>query len=390
MSTYELVNLEQDNNILNEKHIEYKNEFNSEIENDYKNSKNSKNIKILIDPTKPYVYKNEINNLVGYEYDILKEFIKENKLKPEITYLDEKNKTESNEYYLNEVAIGNYDIFIGGWSFFEKRKEALDFSFPLHNDSNAVFFKSTNNVSTNYYWNITIFILQFLIIIIIFGFLLSIIHYVTSSYKTTFKESLWRTWAALLGEPGLGVNPTKFNDEVQKASLSNLTVRALIIFMSALFGVYLSAYVTSERVIESGKGLPFEYLKDLKNKSIILIKDSGSHDTLKGYADEYNINIIPVEGSYTGKTLIDFYNKNNTKMDIHGIFMAIEIFEQDNKNEFKKGSIPFPKGIGGALFNKNRQDLKLKFNETYFKLRSKDYIQRLCNHYFIRRNICPQ
>ena len=95
-----------------------------------------------------------------------------------------------------------------------------------------------------------IVIFQFIGIILILGIFLAFVHYKTSNFKTTFKESLWRVWSALLGEPGLGVNPTKFNDNVGKASTINLGLRALLVLLSALFGIYLGAIITSERVKE--------------------------------------------------------------------------------------------------------------------------------------------
>jgi len=236
-------------------------------------------------------------------------------------------------------------------------------------------------------------ILEIIVLILLIGFFIAFIHIYTSNFKTTFKESLWRVWSALLGEPGLGVNPTKFNDNVAKASTLNLGVRALLILLSALFGIYITSLVTSERLADISKNRPFEKIENLIGKNILVIGERNDEYLLRRYQKLYDFKITVIkEGEGNDyETLKTYYLENKDKLKLDGFFETSEEFYYFNKDDtIVKGDIVLEKGLISAAFNKKNTNLLIKFNKTIGMLREKKYIHELCEKYFKNEDVCIQ
>lgn len=354
-----------------------------------------KKIKICLIESPPFIFKDPLGNKTGFEYDIIDFFVKENNLDVEYYYIDTANKTKSYNEYIEDLADGKYDILAGNFTQTSERDLLVNFSNPLFLDIVSIFYKSGSNTDfTNYYYKILIVIFQFIGIILILGIFLAFVHYKTSNFKTTFKESLWRVWSALLGEPGLGVNPTKFNDNVGKASTINLGLRALLVLLSALFGIYLGAIITSERVTEVIKTANFSSSKDLLNKKIMVLDGSSDMELLKEYVNSHKVKLISIQKTEKSdyETLTEYYFKNKDTQKIDGLVQSGERFQSsDIDNIFTKGSLMFKKNIGAVAFNKNKKVLLDLFNKTILKLRDNNSIRELCEKYFKDpTNICLQ
>ena len=381
--------------------FKYENEANLKKNKLHKNDKGkddsiikNKKVKIGLLEAQPYIMKDSLNNTKGFEYDILKEFIKQHNIDAELIYMKGSEQTKSYNEYIEDLADGKYDILIGNISQTYERTKIINYSQPLAVDVLSLFYKNTETTTSNQYiYKMFITILEIIGLILLVGFFISFIHYYSSNFKTTFKESLWRVWSALLGEPGLGVNPTKFNNNVAKASTLNLGVRALLILLSALFGIYLTSIVTSERLADISKNKPYQKLEQIIGKNILVIGDRFDEDLLRRYQKTYNFKIITIEEGDGNdyETLKNYYLQNKSKLKLDGFFMTSEVFYFFNKdNTIAKGDIILEKGLISAAFNKNRVSLMHKFNKTIGMLREKKYVHELCKNYFKNPDVCVQ
>ena len=351
----------------------------------------NKKVKIGLLPTEPYIMKDSLNNIEGFEYEIVREFIKHHNIDDETIYI--KSGKSWNEY-IQDLADGEYDMLIGVISQSYERTKIINFSQPLAVDILSIFYKKDNeNTSAKYVYKMLITILEIVGLILLVGFFIAFIHYYSSNFKTTFKESLWRVWSALLGEPGLGVNPTKFNDNVAKASTLNLGVRALLILLSALFGIYITSLVTSERLADISKNRPFEKIENLIGKNILVIGERNDEYLLRRYQKLYDFKITVIkEGEGNDyETLKTYYLENKDKLKLDGFFETSEEFYYFNKDDtIVKGDIVLEKGLISAAFNKKNTNLLIKFNKTIGMLREKKYIHELCGKYFKNQDVCIQ
>jgi len=350
----------------------------------------NKQIVIGMVESPPYIYKDKLGNFTGFEYDILKEFVKEHKLNVDYKYIPIEGRTESYNDFIDLLINGKYDMLIGNISRSYERSKKILYSQPTSIELLSFFYKKKHELSNAYYYNILITILKVLAVILFVGFLISFIHFKTSNFKITYKESLWRVWSALLGEPGLGVNPTKFNNNVSNASTSNLTIRGFTIFLSALFGIYLTSLVTSERLADLTKNKPFSKISDLSNKHILVNADSYDDDLIRRYKDTYNLKISTssseVDNYYT--TLTNKYLQDET---IDAFFMTSEEFYYyDKTNIYRKGSLILERGVTSFVFNKKFILLSQKFNVTLSRLRKEKHLKELCSIYFKNPDVCIQ
>jgi len=383
--------------------FKYENEHHLKEKKEKKQKKNISNEDTIISNRKvkiglleayPYIMKDSLNNTKGFEYEILQEFIKEHNIDAELIYMKGSEQNKSYNEYIQDLADGKYDMLIGNISQTYERTKIINYSQPLAVDVLSIFHKNVStSTSINYIYKMIKTILQVLVIILITGFFIAFIHHSTSNFKTTFKESVWRVWSALLGEPGLGVNPTKFNDNVAKASNLNLGIRAFMIFLSALFGIYLTSLVTSERLADISKNKPFQKLDQIIGKNILVIGDRYDEDLLRRYQKTYEFKITTIkEGDGNDyQTLKDYYLENKEKLKLDGFFMTSETFFYFNKdNTIEKGDIILEKGLISAAFNKKRTTLLHKFNKTVGYLREKKHVHYLCETYFKNEDVCIQ
>ena len=351
----------------------------------------NKKVKIGLLEGQPYIMKDSLNNIEGFEYEIVREFIKHHNIDDETIYI--KSGKSWNEY-IQDLADGEYDMLIGVISQSYERTKIVNFSQPLALDILSFFYKNDgSSISTSYAYRMFITILEIIVLILLIGFFIAFIHFYTSNFKTTFKESLWRVWSALLGEPGLGVNPTKFNDNVANASTANLGIRALLILLSALFGIYITSLVTSERLADISKNKPFEKIENLIGKNILVIGDRNDEDLLRRYQKLYDFKITVIkEGEGNDyETLKNYYLENKDKLKLDGFFETSEEFYYFNKDDtIVKGNIVLEKGLISAAFNKKNTNLLIKFNKTIGMLREKKYIHELCGKYFKNQDVCIQ
>jgi ABC-type amino acid transport substrate-binding protein len=350
----------------------------------------NKQIVIGMIESPPYIYKDKLGNYTGYEYELIKEFVKENKLNVNYQYISIKGRTQTYNDFIDLVTKGKYDILCGNISRSHERSKRIIYSQPTSLEHVSFYFKKNREISYAYYYNITITILKVLSVILFAGLLISFIHFKTSNFKITYKESLWRVWSALLGEPGLGVNPTKFNDNVSKASTSNLTIRGFIIFLSALFGIYLTSLVTSERLADAIKNKPFSKINDLLNKHIVVYADGYDEELLRMYEDTYKLKISTGESD-----IVDRYTLLTRKFlqdkTIDAFFMSSEEFYYyDKSNMYEKGSLVLERGVTSVVFNKKFILLSQKFNVTLSRLRKEKYLKDLCGIYFKNADVCIQ
>lgn len=350
--------------------------------------KNTINVCLVHSP--PFVYKDSLGNYKGIEYDVFNSFAKKEKLNVNYIYLSSANVSYND--LIDDVANGKYDVFIGNVGFNAARAQKVIYGQPISMDYNSfIYYDKDNKYSIGRYHilNILFFILKLLSAILLVSFIIAIFHYMSSPFKTTFKQSLWRVAAALFGEPGLGVEPNKFNSNINKMSSNSLILRALIIFLSSLIGIYLtasiSAYEVSRRLEEK-----YTDKADLNGKTILCLKGNIAETELIPYSKKYNFKILAVRGdekeyANAHDEIIGLFYKYKDQAD--GIYQPTEsfLFYHDNDEEdtnFKISEIYFEQVVTGLVFNKKHLDMSLKYNHHLFHLRDINVMSKLCKTYF--------
>lgn len=350
------------------------------------NANNSINVCLVESP--PFVYKDELGNFRGIEYDVFNSFAKEEKLNVNYTFL-----TGSNIAYndiIDEVANGKYDIFIGNIGQNATRAKKVIYGQPISMDFNSFIYydgDSGYKIGNLNILDTLIFILKLLIIILLVSFIISIFHYITSPFKTTFKESLWRVSSALFGEPGLGVEPEKFNANIGKMTSNSLILRTFVVFLSSIIGIYLTASISAHEV---SKGLKKKYSKksDLHGKTILCLKGNIAETELIPYSKKYNFKILAVRDDNTEyenshDEIIGLFYKHKDKAD--GFYRPREtfLFHNDEKtNRFIVSDIFFEQVVTGLVFNNKFLDLSAKYNQHLYHLRDINVMTKLCKTYF--------
>jgi len=352
---------------------------------DEENEKKPINVCLVDAP--PFVYKDELGDYKGIEYDVFNSFAKEAKLKVNYTFLTGSNLSYSE--LVDEVANGKYDVFMGNIGQSKERAQKVIYGQPISMDFNSFIYYDDKS---GYVGNVNIldaliFIFKLIAIIFIVSFIISIFHYVTSPFKTSFKESLWRVASALFGEPGFGVEPNKFNGKIDRMSANALILRTFIVFLSSLIGIYVTASISAYEV---SKNLTRKYTKksDLDGKTILCLKGNIAETELVPYSKKYNFKLLAVrddETEYENQhdEIIGLFLKHKDKAD--GFYQPTESFlfyEDENNSNFKVSDIYFEQVVTGLVFNKKLVDLSLKYNQHLYHLRDVNTMTKLCKRYF--------
>jgi len=347
-----------------------------------------KPINVCLVDAPPFVYKDELGNYKGIEYDVFNSFAKEAKLKVNYTFLNSSGVSYND--VIDEVANGKYDVFMGNIGQTKERAQKVLYGQPMNMDYNSFIYYDDNK---GYIGNINIldalmFIFKLIAIILMVSFIISIFHYATSPFKTSFKESLWRVASALFGEPGFGVEPNKFNGKIDKMSANSLIIRTFIVFLSSIIGIYVTASISAYEV---SKNLTKKYTKksDLNGKTILCLKGNIAETELVPYSKEYNFKILALRDEETEydndyDELKGLFVKNKDKVD--GIYQPTEsfLFYENDDSSFKMSDIYFEQVVTGLVFNKKLVDLSREYNHHLFHLRDINTMTKLCKRYFKR------
>ena len=137
----------------------------------------NRKVKIGIIEAEPYIMKDSLNNIKGFDYEVLQEFIKEYNIDAEIIYLKSSDQTKTYNGYIKDLADGKYDMLIGNISQTHERSKIINFSQPLSVDIMSIFYKNVSRkTSIKYVYKMIKTILEVLVIILIIGFFISFIH----------------------------------------------------------------------------------------------------------------------------------------------------------------------------------------------------------------------
>jgi ABC-type amino acid transport substrate-binding protein len=361
------------------------------------NNEKGDKLKVVWMNTPPFNYVDKLGNNTGFEYEIFKEFVKDHNVDYElIMFHFPDTEAPSWNQVAQDISDGKYDIAIGQFTQNAERKlYPVLYSKPLFFDVTIFFYdKTKTDVSNNFGWRLAKVIFQFFILVLIMSLILAFIHKVSSNKNPTYLESLWRVSTSLLGANSHLDTYDGIGKEVSKRSKTNflfLISRTLIIFLSVLLSLYLAAIITSERLANITTDLPFKKESDISGKNILVVAGTSDADTLKKYKSKYNFNIVERELSYSGAAVSKYFEENKEKENLDAIYFAVESMSSWNDTKYGKGELVLKKNVGGWLINPNKPDLLLKFNETYFKLRSKDIFKDLCKKYFKNKEIlCVQ
>jgi len=340
----------------------------------------------------PFVYKDSLGNFKGIEYDVFNSFVKKEKLNVNYIFLSGGNISYND--VIDEVANGKYDIFLGNIGFNAERAQKVIYGQPISMDYNSFIYYDGDDkyrIGKLNIWNVLLFILKLLSAIFLISFIIAIFHYMSSPFKTTFKQSLWRVVSALFGEPGLGVEPNKFNSNINKMSSNSLILRALIIFLSSLIGIYLTASISAYEVAQNLKE-KYADKSDLDGKTILCLKGNIAETELIPYSKKYNFKILAVrdekkEYANSHDEIIGLFYKYKDQAD--GFYRPTETFlfyhnNNEKNSKFKVSKIFFEQVITGLVFNKKHLDMSLKYNHHLFHLRDINVMSKLCKTYFKR------
>jgi ABC-type amino acid transport substrate-binding protein len=353
---------------------------------DEENEKKPINVCLVDAP--PFVYKDELGNNKGIEYEVFNSFAKEAKLKVNYTFLNSSGVSYND--VIDEVANGKYDVFMGNIGQTKERAQKVLYGQPMNMDYNSFIYYDANkgNIGNINILDALMFILKLIAIILMVSFIISIFHYATSPFKTSFKESLWRVASALFGEPGFGVEPNKFNGKIDKMSANSLILRTFIVFLSSIIGIYVTASISAYEV---SKNLTKKYTKksDLNGKTILCLKGNIAETELVPYSKEYNFKLLALRDEDTEydndyDELKGLFLKNKDKVD--GIYQPTEsfLYYENKDSAFKMSDIYFEQVVTGLVFNKKLVDLSMKYNQHLFHLRDINIMTKLCKRYFKR------
>lgn len=346
-------------------------------------------LKIGLIEAPPYIYKNTVGDIQGYEYDIIKHIVDINELNVEYIYIPIADRKFTYNDMIGLVEGGTYDILIGNVSQTYERSKRVIFSSPTGLDVGSFFYRKSlqggfqlSGVGMN--------LLKIIIFLIIISFLFSIVHYYNTSGYRSFKESWWRASATIFGEPGFVLNP-KLNENVNKVKIVGLLVRLFLILISVFTGIFITSYVTSATVSASIVNKPFSNIGDLYGKNIVIIDGQSEVELLKSYEESSGMNVIYLKetGRDTFDLLTEEMEKNPT---LDAFFISSSEEEYRSKNEtYVKGNVVLEKGFISMALNKNHIKLSQMINISIYKMKRNRFIRELCERYFTNPSkICVQ
>jgi ABC-type amino acid transport substrate-binding protein len=351
-------------------------------------------LKIGLIESPPYIYKNTLGDITGYEYDIIKQVVSENNLTVEYDYIEEKGRKYTYNQMIDLLSNGQYDILIGNISQTYDRSKVILYGTPVAMDIGSFYYipsrsteNSNNMIGTT---EIGTTILKVIVAIVIVSSIISAIHYAIVPKQITYKESLWRVAATLFGEPGFILNP-KLNEGIHSVSNKGLIIRIIIIFTSTLVGVFLTSYITGSIVSTSLKTLPFSNKNDLNGKTVAVRGGQSEESLLKYYKDTLGMNLVIVDetGDSTFKILSREIENN---LSVDAFFMSSsKKLHKDEYNIYEKGNVVLEKGLISFAFNRNHVKLSQLVNISISNMREKKFIKELCDKYFSTiQDVCIQ
>ena len=351
-------------------------------------------LKIGLIEAPPYIYKNTLGEITGYEYDIIKRVVSENNLTVEYDYIEEKGRKYTYNELIDLLASGYYDVLIGNISQTYTRSKIIIYGTPVAMDIGAFYYIPDKNKYT--YLNIVnsneimVTILKLFISVIIVSFILSVVHYSIVPSELSYKESLWRVSATLFGEPGYVLNP-KLNANISSSSSGGLVIRVIIIFIASLIGVFLTSYVTGSIVSSSLKSRPFNDMNDLYGKTIVVRGGQSEEVLLTHYKDLTGMKIVVVDEK--GDTTFNILDRAITSdKSIDAFFMSSsKKVHNDEYDIYEKGNVILEKGLTSFAFNRNHVKLSQMVNISISKMREQKFMKELCDKYFsIIQDVCIQ
>jgi ABC-type amino acid transport substrate-binding protein len=351
-------------------------------------------LKIGLIESHPYIYKNTLGDITGYEYEIINKIVSENNLTVEYDYIEEEGRKYTYNQLIDLLSNGQYDILIGNITQTYDRSKVILYGNPIAMDIGSFYYIPSRSTENSRDMSITTeigtTILKVIVAIIIVSAIISAIHYAVVPKQTTYKESLWRVAATLFGEPGFVLNP-KLNEGIDSVSNKGLIIRVIIIFTSTLVGVFLTSYITGSIVSTSLKTLPFSNKNDLNGKTIAVRGGQSEESLLKHYKDTLGMNLVIVDetGESTFK-LLSREIENNPSVDAFFMSSPEKIYE-DQYNIYEKGSVLLEKGLTSFAFNRNHVKLSQLVNIGIANMREQKFMKELCHKYFHTiQDVCIQ
>ena len=348
-------------------------------------------LKIGLIETPPYIYKNSMGDIDGFEYDIIKHIVDTNELNVEYIYLPIAERDMSYNELIDLLEDGTYDILLGNISQTYERSKRVIFSSPTGLDIGSFFYRKGetsgfNGVKIN---ELGINLLKIIIFLIIISLLFSFAHYYNTPTRISFKESWWRATATIFGEPGFVLNP-KMNEKLNTVSVFGLIIRLFIILVSVLTGIIITSYVTSTSVSSAIVDKPFTRIEDVYGKKIVVRSGQSEVDLLKSYENLTGMDLVYIDD--TGGTFELLTRKMENDPTIDAFFMSLAEEEYRSKNGiYVRGAVVLEKGFTSLAINKKHLKLAQMINISISNMRNNRFIRELCERYFTNpTHVCVQ
>lgn len=349
-------------------------------------------LKIGLIETPPYIYKNSMGDIDGFEYDIIKHIVDTNELNVEYIYIPIDDRDLTYNEMIKLLEEGTYDILLGNISQTYERSKRVIFSSPTALDIGSFFYRksSLGGFGGSQISDLGMNLLKVVIFLIFISFLFSIAHYYNTPNIISFKESWWRATATIFGEPGFVLNPD-LNSKLNSVSFLGLIIRLIIILISVFTGIFLTSYITSTTVSSAIADKPFTTMDDIYGKTVVVMNGQSEVDLLKSYQGLTGMKLIYLEGN--GESTFDSLTREmekNPKID--AFFMSLSDEEYRSKKEtYVKGKVVLEKGFTSMVINKKHVKLSQMINISIYKMRKTRFISELCSKYFTNpSHVCVQ
>ena len=311
----------------------------------------------------------------GYCWEIFKKIKEKLKHKYIFKVLFSEEKQNSYSKFIKDMTEDKYDIIIGEYFITKKRKEIIDYSFPISINSIAILhFKKQSNFK-KFVKVIQKVGLQFLFLLLLgifFGILLHFIEKGREYHSDRLKKS---NKLRFLRSIVTGVS-TMFGEMGYLSERSSLTIRGIILITIIMAIAFLSIMYIQGEITTVLINNEFENITkyNISSKRLLGYKGYSANKKLKRFGA--NIHEYYKKG-LTENDFLEYYIKNRNNYD-GVIFSYSQAFEFSRKRNDLNISFDFGNELISFPVNKNKKEFLQDINLLLLELRDSLELQKIC------------
>jgi ABC-type amino acid transport substrate-binding protein len=326
-----------------------------------------KKLKVGVLVQEPIIYassKNEkdIQKYKGIVADAWNKIVKSNK-NWDITYEFIHDPKYTQE--INNLASGKYDILIGDISITKERSELVNFTHTVFLNRFVIGYKINYYKYVEFITNALYQVLLPTAFISILTFALGYALYKVDP-KKRFKDALWQTITAVIGEPGA---LTVFTNN----HYPSLIIILITLFVGFFFNILLYAITTSNYVNNKIQSDPFSNPDELTNKKVLTRNNGRLLQQIRKY------NMEPI---VTKENVYDAFMDEENKDKYDGFIQNVTTVRSQMDN-MKVGLSTLDLGFDelGLALHKSHTDILDKLNLDITLMKRKKELSSICKKY---------